>query len=348
MSLSAASYYVSESGGAVLVTVNLPAPVSFPVRVYFQTTDNTAQFSSNYEAMYQYLELPAGHIQRMVEIPIIDDLSLEADEKINVRLLNPFNAVLGSLNEAIVTIEDNDQFVAFSAAAFYVQESGGTATITVSLVGSVSHPVSVYYSTGTGTATAGSDYAAFSGQVTIPAGQTAASFTVGIFDDEEYDPGELLSLTFFSASGATLGSATTATLTIVDDDDAPPPEVSFFARRTRPPRPPERSLSVRSSAGPFPSRSPFTSRRSMARRRPGLTMGHKAAYSPSQRRNRLDIRPSADRRFRRRADGRFLRAPVEFHERNARPGPDDRHSARRRRAGLGCRRQVCATAHHRG
>ena len=78
------------------------------MRVYFQTTDNTAQFSSNYEAMYQYLELPAGHIQRMVEIPIIDDLSLEADEKINVRLLNPFNAVLGSLNEAIITIEDND------------------------------------------------------------------------------------------------------------------------------------------------------------------------------------------------------------------------------------------------
>ena len=28
----------------------------------------------------------------------------------------------------------------------------------------------------------------------------------GIFDDEEYDPGELLSLTFFSASGAILGS----------------------------------------------------------------------------------------------------------------------------------------------
>ena len=64
------------------------------------------------------------------------------------------------------------------------------ATFTVSLSVAYDVAVTVHYQTANGSATAGSDYAAASGDVTITAGQTTKTFTVAVIGDRAAEPTE--------------------------------------------------------------------------------------------------------------------------------------------------------------
>jgi hypothetical protein len=79
------------------------------------------------------------------------------------------------------------------------------ATFTVTLSAASTQTVTVAYVTGDGTATAGSDYQAASGTLTIPAGQTTGTITVPVIGDRLGEPDE----TFF----VNLSGATNATIT---------------------------------------------------------------------------------------------------------------------------------------
>ena len=102
----------------------------------------------------------------------------------------------------------------------------------VSLSQAVSVGTTASY-TVSGTATAGSDYTALSGSVTIPAGQTSATIAVPVIDDTLSEPNEtvIVSLTGISAGApnAVVGSAMSATITIGDDEMAPPQTVTMEA-----------------------------------------------------------------------------------------------------------------------
>jgi hypothetical protein len=78
--------------------------------------------------------------------------------------------------------------------------------------------VTVVYSTADGTATAGSDYTAQTATLTIPAGQTSASFTIPIINDALGESAETIVLSLSGPNGAALGSPASATLSIIDDD----------------------------------------------------------------------------------------------------------------------------------
>ena len=64
------------------------------------------------------------------------------------------------------------------------------ATFTVSLSVASDVAVTVHYQTANGSATAGSDYAAASGDVIIAAGQTTKTFTVAVLGDRSAEPTE--------------------------------------------------------------------------------------------------------------------------------------------------------------
>ena len=90
-------------------------------------------------------------------------------------------------------------------------------TFTISLSGISTSPVTVTYATRNNSATAGSDYVAKSGTVTIPAGATAAKVPVSVKGDTTVERNERVKLRLLTATGASWGSRT-AKGKIVNDD----------------------------------------------------------------------------------------------------------------------------------
>jgi len=106
--------------------------------------------------------------------------------------------------------------VSVSSASVAEGNSGLVAlTFTVSLSWASATPVTVTYSTGGGTATAGTDYVAASGSVTFAPGETVKTITVWVTADTAVESNETFNLYLFDPSGDLLG---TAIGTITNDD----------------------------------------------------------------------------------------------------------------------------------
>ena len=115
----------------------------------------------------------------------------------------------------------------FSAATYSVNESGPTATITVARTGGSAGTVSVTYTIGDGTATAGQDYTAASGTLTFTKGVMTQTITIPIQNDALYEGDETVILTLNSVGGGgVLGTQSTAVLTILDNDAMPTLSIS--------------------------------------------------------------------------------------------------------------------------
>jgi hypothetical protein len=109
--------------------------------------------------------------------------------------------------------------LAFRAIPLAVDESAGTATITVLRTGGLAGGVTVDYSTADGTATAGSDYTATTGTLTFGGGIAALTFAVPVLDDAIHEPSERILLSLSNPSGGgKLGIRKKAVLVIRDDD----------------------------------------------------------------------------------------------------------------------------------
>jgi len=125
---------------------------------------------------------------------------------------------------ATVQIDDVELFagtevaptVTLSAASAEVIE-GATASINVRLNVAPTTPITVDYATSDGTAGT-DDYGSEAGTLTFAAGETTKTISVATTDDAAEEPSETLSLTLSNAVGATLGSPSAATITIVDND----------------------------------------------------------------------------------------------------------------------------------
>jgi probable HAF family extracellular repeat protein len=103
--------------------------------------------------------------------------------------------------------------------AFVFEGNSGTQNAGFVLMVSpmTSGPVTVSYSTANGTATAGTDYNAVSGTVTIPAGRTTWAVYVTVRGDRKREADETFFVDLSNAAGATIADAQ-ATGTIRNDD----------------------------------------------------------------------------------------------------------------------------------
>nr|NCQ71945.1 hypothetical protein [Microcystis aeruginosa W13-16] len=108
----------------------------------------------------------------------------------------------------------------FATTNFSVNENGTPVnTITVNRTAGTDGIVSVTLTPTAGTATAGTDYNSSPITITFNPGEASKTVNIPIIDDNIYEGNETLNLTLSSPTGgATLGTQTTATLTIVDND----------------------------------------------------------------------------------------------------------------------------------
>ena len=219
-----ANYSVTEGTASVTITVIRTDGTASKVTVNYATSNGTATAGSDYTAKSGTLSFAAGQTSKTFTIPIINDTLHESDETVNLTLSNPTGgATLGTPDTAVLTIIDNDSggVLQFSSATYSVNEGvlSGKAVIKVTRSGGNASGVTVDYATSDGTATDGSDYIATSGTLTFAAGQTRRTFTIPIIGDALDEPNETVILTLSNPTGgATLGTRSTAVLTIVDND----------------------------------------------------------------------------------------------------------------------------------
>jgi parallel beta-helix repeat protein len=119
--------------------------------------------------------------------------------------------------------------IQFSSATYSVAENGGAATITVTRSGDLTATSTVQYATSNGTATQPADYTAGSGTLTFAPGVGSQTFSIAITTDGLAEVNETVNLTLSIPTAATLGSQSSAVLTITDDDGAAIPTLGEYA-----------------------------------------------------------------------------------------------------------------------
>jgi len=229
---SAPTYGVWENLGPAMVRVTRTGTnLASGTTVQFTITDGTATAgpSGDYTNVSQTLTFAALEASKDVAIPIRDDSLPEGNETVLLSLSNPSpGAALGTAKTAVLTILDDEQTLQFSAPVYVVNESAGTATVTVNRSGPTVGTVTVDYATTTGSATAGVDYTDVSGTLTFTAGIASRTFTVPIVNDTIFESGESISLVLRHPGGvAQLGPMSASAITIVDND--PPGAMRFSA-----------------------------------------------------------------------------------------------------------------------
>jgi Calx-beta domain len=221
---------VSVAAGSVVegdvgtTTLSLPVTLSGPsgreVDVDYATSDGTASAGSDYTTTSGTLVFSAGDTSKQIDVTVSGDFADEGDETITVTLSAPFNADLATYAATgTITNDDGGPKLSVSVAGVVEGNSGTTPLgFTVTLTPASPIDVTVDYATVDGTASAGSDYVAASGTLTIPAGQTSAAITVDVNGDTDVEPNETLTLSLSSPLGAKIVPPTTATGTITNDD----------------------------------------------------------------------------------------------------------------------------------
>ena len=126
------------------------------------------------------------------------------------------------------TMQFSPGTVQLSSSAYSIDEDGGIIRIYVSRTGGSYGSASVNYATANGTAMAGSDYTSRSGQLTWSDGDTADKyFDVPIINDTNSENAESFTVNLSGASGASLGSPISATVTINGPNDQPAGTLQF-------------------------------------------------------------------------------------------------------------------------
>ena len=204
-------------------TVSLSAVSATLVTVNYVTANGTALAGSDYTTASGTLTIDAGATSKTVTILVKGDTALEANETFYVNLSVPNGATLADA-QGLGTINNDDiRNLRINDVNNMAEGNSGTTpfTFTVSLNALSSAPVTVQYATANGTATAGSDYTAASGTLTIPAGQISKAVSINVMGDTTNEPWEKFFVNLSNPTGATLADAQGVGIIINDDGSLP-------------------------------------------------------------------------------------------------------------------------------
>ena len=208
-------------------TVTLNNPSGKTVSVDWTTNDGTATSGSDYLATAGTVTFAPGLTSKSVSVSLVGDSTFENDETFTVDLSNPVNVTIADA-QGLGTILNDDAAPSLAVDDVSMTEGNtgsGTMTFTVTKTGPTALPASVDWTTSDATATAGSDYAAGSGTVTLTPGQTTATITVTFSGDTTFEADETFHVDLSNPSGATISDAQ-GVGTIVNDDPQPSISVS--------------------------------------------------------------------------------------------------------------------------
>ncbi|MCI0458418.1 MAG: hypothetical protein L0Z62_15750, partial [Gemmataceae bacterium] len=209
-------------------TVSRSGDTTSSLTVYY-TISGTATPGSDYTTLYGSVVLAPGESSMTVDVIPVDDTTAEPDETVELTLTSNPNYGLSQESSATVTIVDNDSVVTVTASDPNAAEAGPDAGVfTVSRTGDTTGELTVAY-TISGTATAELDYEALSGLATIAAGAASTTITVSPVNDTLQEGSETVEVTLEPSIGYTVGTPSSATVTIADDATDTGPQVTITA-----------------------------------------------------------------------------------------------------------------------
>jgi len=232
VTITASDANASEIGpdpGAFTVT-RYGSDQSVPLTVYY-TIGGTAQNGTDYQTLPGYVTIaPYASAATVTVTPILDANSSEGNETVVLTLATYATYVVGTPNNATVTIKDASvvTITATDANASEVGPDTGTFRVTRT-GGNQSGALTVNFQTPTGTAVNGSDYQTLPASVTIAANVSATNVVLTpIQDATSPECNETVVLTLASSTNYWVGSPSNATVTITDPTDSDGDGVSDF------------------------------------------------------------------------------------------------------------------------
>lgn len=210
-----------ETTSPAQIAVTLSDPASTSVTVHYATSTNgtASGGGTDFSDISGTLTFAPGETFKLIPLPIINDNIVESAETVQITLTNATNAALSSTSTHTFTIADDDTpVVTLTATDATANEAGDTGTFTFTR-NSTSDSLTVNF-TRSGTATSGSDYTAIAtpGTVTFDAGVATQTVTVSPLQNTTAESNETVVLTLTAGTGYTVGTPSTATVTIEDDD----------------------------------------------------------------------------------------------------------------------------------
>ncbi|ETX26515.1 Calx-beta domain-containing protein, partial [Roseivivax isoporae] len=217
-------------------TISLSEASEQEVTVEYRFLSGTAQAGSD---AYEYFSgssvtFQPGEISKTVSYRIDADNVSEADETILLEAYSAQNATLAGDAAELRTpswILDDDgtggKLALYMVAADALERDPGEPADSVAFEISLSRPApqafTATYATVDGTARAGSDYRATTGSIEFARGQTSASVSVELLNDQAVEGDETFSLQVGVPVGIDLVIAELGQATITEDDESEPP-----------------------------------------------------------------------------------------------------------------------------
>ncbi len=212
-------------------TITRTGSTAAPLAVHWALA-GTATAGADYTSPGTSATIPAGAASTTVMIAPLDDASVEGDETVVLSLASdPAYRIDSTQAAATLTIADDENGTGFPAISIVASDptAGGAdhGQFTVTRTGSTAADLAVAY-TVSGTAIPGTDYAALSGTVTLPAGSASATIDLAPLAHTPLRPATFAVVTLANSADYTVGSPATASVALAADA-LPGPVVSVVA-----------------------------------------------------------------------------------------------------------------------
>jgi hypothetical protein len=224
ISISDTEIIEGDSGTSNLrFTIRLSNPSAQTTSISYQTADGTATFSKDYTATNSTLVFAPKEIEKTIDIPIIGDKIIEKDENFILTLSNPTSGAI--LNKATATglIKNNDKAtVSVTVTDAQAGEPNNPGQFSINIDSATEIPIAIQYAL-TGKATAGTDYQALPGIVTISPGETSQLININVKDDNILEGTEVVQLKLQPSTDYQIADGKdTGIVSIADDEKALP------------------------------------------------------------------------------------------------------------------------------
>ncbi|MCU7829502.1 MAG: S8 family serine peptidase [Candidatus Thiodiazotropha sp. (ex Myrtea sp. 'scaly one' KF741663)] len=228
LSFSAVSYAVNETHDKARVSVIRTGGTEGSLSVDVSLTNDTAIVDSDFLLPEkETLLFSHGEIEKVLEIPLVDDEIFEGNESFHIQLIPSVETELETPSSSTVVILDDDPDTSIAsihveAVNYSVSENNRKVTLRVLRSGNTDSTSTVKYTTVNGSAKSGEDFRETNGELTFWPNVKRRDITIEIYDDGEYERESSFTLVLTDVDSDSRIAKPSAAIIRIRNDDALP------------------------------------------------------------------------------------------------------------------------------